>query len=60
MKTNRRKFISTAVVGGLAATSLPISAYASGSNATPVPADIKARYAKLDEILKQPGLKPNI
>jgi L-alanine-DL-glutamate epimerase-like enolase superfamily enzyme len=57
MKTNRRKFISTAVVGGLAATSLPISAYASGFTATNAPAEIKARYAKLDEILKQPVLK---
>jgi len=27
MKTNRRKFISTAVTGGLAATALPLSYY---------------------------------
>ena len=55
MKTNRRQFISTAIVGGLAATlpltsrgmSLPIS----NSEA------LKDKYARLDEILKQPVFK---
>lgn len=55
MKTNRRQFISTAIVGGLAATlpltsrgiSLPIS----NSEA------LKNKYARLDEILKQPVFK---
>ena len=60
MKTNRRKFISTAVVGGLAATTLPISSYGSGISTLNTPADIKARYAKLDEILKQPVLKTEL
>jgi len=55
MKTNRRQFISTAIVSGLAATlpltsrgmSLPIS----NSEA------LKDKYARLDEILKQPVFK---
>ncbi len=45
MNTNRRTFISTALGGGLAA--LPLSA-------SPAP---NPRYAKLDDILKQPVLK---
>ena len=57
MKTNRRKFISTSVVGGLAVTALPVSSYVSGATPATPPVDVKARYAKLDEILKQPVLK---
>jgi len=55
MRTNRRKFIGTALAGGLAAT-LPRScggsqAQVSGSQTR------KANYARLDEVLKQPVLK---
>jgi hypothetical protein len=60
MKTNRRKFISTAVTGGLAATALPLSYY--GKEATSVNSltDVKLRYAKLDEIIKKPILKKEL
>src|SRR4030042_2981211 len=57
MKTNRRKFISTAVAGGLAAATLPVSSCGSGKPASDSITDIKSRYARIDEILKQPVLK---
>ena len=47
MKANRRRFVSTALAGGLA--SLPLCA----SSDSPV----SERYRKLDDILKQPVLK---
>ncbi|MBK5293550.1 MAG: mandelate racemase/muconate lactonizing enzyme family protein [Acidobacteriia bacterium] len=47
MKANRRRFISTALGGGLA--SLPLCSATSPS--------ASARYRKLDDILKQPVLK---
>ena len=50
MKANRRRFISTAVGGGLA--TVP-------ARSAPAPA-ISARYRKLDEILKQPVLKKQL
>lgn len=57
MKTNRRKFISSAVVGGLGAAALPLSSCgSSGTTADAVPVDLKSRYAKLDEVLKLPVL----
>jgi len=60
MKTNRRKFISTAVTGGLAATALPLSFY--GKEATSINSltDVKLRYAKLDAIIKKPILKKEL
>lgn len=56
MKTNRRNFISTAVAGGMAAATMP---FASCSSAVAVDTkdEVKTRYARLDEILKQPVLK---
>ena len=51
MKTNRRKFISTTLAGGLAA-SLPFS----GCNDP----DPKSNYTRLDEILKKPVLKSDL
>ncbi|HPT27357.1 MAG TPA: mandelate racemase/muconate lactonizing enzyme family protein [Bryobacteraceae bacterium] len=64
MKASRRQLISSTLGGGL--TSLPLSA-ASGRPASPdpahsappgpVPSALSTRYAKLDEILKQPVLK---
>ena len=56
MKPNRRKFISSALVGGLAAA-LPLSSFGLKTTNSGSPIDLKARYAKLDEILKLPVLK---
>ena len=55
METNRRKFISTAIAGGIAAT-LPLS---SKSQVVPVnpSADLTEKYVRLDEILNQPVFK---
>jgi L-alanine-DL-glutamate epimerase-like enolase superfamily enzyme len=55
METNRRKFISTAIAGSLAAT-LPLS---SCGRAVPVPVSdtVKTDYSGLDQILKQPVFK---
>ena len=55
MKTNRRRFVKTNLLGGLAAA-LPLSALGadaprSGSKSQ------NPRYARLDEILRQPVLK---
>ena len=55
MKTNRRQFISKAVAGGLAAT-LPLSSCSPNDPAIP-PAELKDKYEKLDEILKEPVFK---
>jgi len=66
MKSNRRKFISTAVTGGIAAATLPFISCKSdtlpstGQIPSTGQADVKARYAKLDEILKQPVLKKEL
>lgn len=55
MKTSRRKFLSTAVAGGIAA-SMPLSSCKSVIAADPRP-DVREKYAKLDVILQQPVLK---
>lgn len=60
MKTNRRKFISTAVTGGLAATALPLSYYEKEATSFNSITDVKLRYAKLDEIIKKPVLKKGL
>ena len=52
MMTNRRRFVGTSLFGGVAAT-LPASAHA----ADPTPSKPNPRYAKLDEVLRQPVLK---
>jgi L-alanine-DL-glutamate epimerase-like enolase superfamily enzyme len=57
MKTNRRKFISTAAAGGMGAAALSFSGCRSEMSVVDSTADIKSKYAKLDEILKQPVLK---
>jgi L-alanine-DL-glutamate epimerase-like enolase superfamily enzyme len=58
MRTNRRKFISTALTGGLAAT---WSRSCSGSEAKESGSGIqRADYARLDKILKQPVLKKEL
>lgn len=57
MKTDRRKFISTAVAGGLAATTLPLSSCGSKVTSSGALTELNSRYARLDEILKLPVLK---
>jgi L-alanine-DL-glutamate epimerase-like enolase superfamily enzyme len=54
MKTNRRGFLAGALVGG-AGAALPACAAPPAVAAPPVSAT--AKYAKLDEVLKQPVLK---
>ncbi len=58
MKTNRRKFISTTVTGGLAAAALSYCGAKATSNGSII--NVKSRYAKLDEILKKPILKKEL
>jgi L-alanine-DL-glutamate epimerase-like enolase superfamily enzyme len=60
MKTDRRKFISTAIIGGAAAASMPLSSCIPVNSETGNQADVKSRYKKLDEILKQPVLKKEL
>ena len=57
MKTDRRKFISTAVAGGIAAAALPLSSCGAGTSSSGSENDLSSRYARLDQILKQPVLK---
>jgi L-alanine-DL-glutamate epimerase-like enolase superfamily enzyme len=59
MKTNRRKFISTAVVGGLATGSL-LYPGCSDSKASGPGSHLKYKYDKLDEILNKPLLKKEL
>ena len=60
MKTNRRKFISTAVTGSMAAAAMPLSFYGAKTKSNGSVSDVKSRYAKLDEILKKPILKKEL
>jgi L-alanine-DL-glutamate epimerase-like enolase superfamily enzyme len=58
METNRRKFIATAVAGGIAA-SLPLSS--NSQNAALISSEtLKDKYTRLDEILKQPVFKKEL
>ncbi len=54
MRTNRRKFVNTALAGGLAA--VPLSCTRSEA-ANLAPGTVKENYARLDKVLKQPVLK---
>jgi len=60
MRTNRRKFISTAAAGSLAAATIPFSACSSVAGSPFSPSELKSRYAKLDEIIKTPLLKKDL
>jgi L-alanine-DL-glutamate epimerase-like enolase superfamily enzyme len=54
VRPNRRKFINTALAGGLAASPLSCT----GSKAENLnPEAVRNRYARLDEVLRQPVLK---
>jgi len=57
MKTSRRNFISTATLGGLAAGTLPLTSYGSKKKPFTPQSDLRARYARLDEVLKLPVLR---
>jgi hypothetical protein len=57
MNTNRRKFISTVVTGGLAASAMPLSSCRSKHLNADAQTDLISRYARIDEILKLPVLK---
>jgi len=55
MKTNRRKFISSAVAGGLGAATLPLQSFGSSKEkAAASETDLNVRYGYLDEVLKKP------
>lgn len=60
MKTNRRKFISTSITGGLAATAMPSSYWGAEETSGGSVSDVKSNYAKLDEIIKKPILKKEL
>jgi len=53
VRANRRKFLSTALGGGLA--SVPLRSFGAA-----IPPEVAARYRKLDEVLKQPVLKKQL
>jgi len=55
MKTSRRKFISAAVTGGVAAT-LPFS----GISQIPISESVIEKYEKLDKILQEPVFKKEL
>jgi hypothetical protein len=58
MKTNRREFLSSAVVGGLASS--PMSAHmvcADPATMRAAGSALQGRYSRLDEILKRPVLR---
>ncbi len=55
MKTDRREFMTTALAGGLAAASLPLSS-SLARNSTLAKA-LNPRYPALDKVLQQPVLK---
>lgn len=61
MSYDRRRFISNALLGGsLAATGFSSASCESKSAAHSADEDIKDRYARLDEVLKQPVLKTGL
>src|SRR5262249_37578604 len=55
MKTNRRRFLKSNLLGGIG-TSLALPLHGADTS-TPAVAGQNPRYAKLDEILRQPVLK---
>jgi len=57
MKTTRRNFIATSVVGGLATV---VPGFSCVSDKTKGPEKLNERYAVLDEILKKPVLKKEL
>ena len=60
MRSNRRQFIATALVGGVAAATSPPSSYGSQAHPPASPGVLNPRYPTLDEALKQPVLKKEL
>ena len=60
MKSNRRKFISTAFAGGATVAALPLSACGLENGNSSVQTDLESRYDRLNKILKEPVLKRNL
>ncbi len=61
MKTDRRKFISSAVAAGLATSPLVARTVSPGKACErPASSPLKERYSRLDEILKRPVLKKEL
>ncbi len=61
VETNRRKFISSAVIGGVAAATLPLSSCGIKSTTKgSAQTDLASRYARLDEALKLPVFKKEL
>jgi len=59
--TSRRRFISSALAGGMAIANMPLmSSYASGNKPSFSDDELKFRYDKLDQALKQPILKKEL
>ena len=59
MTSNRREFLSSAIVGGLTATTMGLSA-CSSSYRSKVDPQIKSRYEQLDQIISQPIFKKEL
>ena len=61
MKTlNRRRFLTSAALGGLAVANLPLTSCLSEKKKTFSDDELQARYDKLDQVLKQPIFKKEL
>ena len=58
--TTRRQFLTSAVAGGVAVANLPLISCASGNKKSFSDEELKARYEKLDQVLKQPVFKKEL
>ncbi|MFO7575889.1 MAG: hypothetical protein R6W67_12110 [Bacteroidales bacterium] len=58
MKTNRRKFISSAAAGSLALATMPFSGCSTSETSSSFSSsEMKSRYTRLNEIIREPLLK---
>ena len=55
--TTRRQFLTSAVAGGVALANLPLVSCISGNKVSFSNEELKARFDKLDQVLKQPVFK---
>jgi len=60
MKTNRRSFISKTLTGSLAAATLPSLSFGHGMENNLLSDELRARYDRLDSIIRQPVLKKEL
>ena len=58
--TTRRKFITSALVGGAAISNLPLISCTSGNKKSFSEEELKSRFDKLNKVLKQPILKKEL